>query len=399
MPGTVKKSQLGFYGSIYFVQGAVLALFSTYMAIYLRGFKLSFTQIGVISSISLLPTILKIFIGALSDAWSPFGLGNRRPYIVLGLLLQGLGYVAVPFISPTESYGLFIAVSLMIGLGLATYDTTTDGLAIDMTPGDERGIVQSFCVGGRALSSVVAGVVFGLLAAKGLWKYAFWSVSAISLLELAFIPFVKEKPASARPKIEAAAFKEFARPAYIVFVLIGTFFPLALYSSYSMLSVYLKEGFGVGMNQIALISATFGLGQVAGGVAGGPLLRRFGRKFGLYTTAAFTAFATLLLAVLPSAGLAWVIVPLFGLAFGYYSTIYFAIGMDFADPRIAALMYAVTMAFGNVGISGGSALSGVLVDKAGFRALFAVYAGVNLLMLALSALVFRLRKDLAAKPA
>ncbi|MDP3178382.1 MAG: hypothetical protein Q8M76_10800, partial [Spirochaetaceae bacterium] len=114
---------------------------------------------------------------------------------------------------------------------------------------------------------------------------------------------------------------------------------------------------------------------------------------------AFTALATLFVALLPSAGLAWLVVPLFGMAFGYYSTIYFAVAMDFSDPRIAAFMFSVTMAFGNVGISGGSALSGVLVDKAGFQVLFIVYAAVNLLMLPLAFVIFKLRKDLLSKAA
>jgi predicted MFS family arabinose efflux permease len=185
------------------------------------------------------------------------------------------------------------------------------------------------------------------------------------------------------------------KPAYLIYVLIGTLFPLALYSTYSMLSVYLKESFKVGMNTIALLSAIYGIGAVVGGVAGGPLMKRFGRKASLYAAAIFTACATLFVGLLPSAGLAWVVVPLFGLAFGYYETTYFSLGMDFADPRIAAFMFSVAMAFGNVGIAGGSALSGLLVDRAGFRAMFIVYAVVNLLMVPLALAMFRLRKDLA----
>jgi MFS transporter, PAT family, beta-lactamase induction signal transducer AmpG len=389
----------GFFGTSYFVEGAVLTMFSTYMIIYLRKFSLSFTQIGLISAIALLPTILKIFIGAISDKWSLFWRGHRKPYIFVGLILQGLGYILLPFISPVESYGLFVTVSFCIGLGMATYDPTTDGLGIDITPEAERGNVQAFCVGGRALAAVVFGVAFGLLAAKGLWKYAFWLIAVLSFLELCALPLVKERAREEQPKFAWAAFKELAKPAYIIFVLIGTFFPLALYSSYSMLSVFLKEGFGVGMNTIALLAAVFGIGQVLGGLAGGPLLKRLGRKTSLYATAIFTALATLFLGILPSGGLAWLVVPVFGIAFGYYSTIYFAVAMDFADPRIAAFMFAVTMAFGNVGISAGSALSGILVDKVGFRPMFMIYAGVNLLMIVLSFIVFRLRKDLAHKAA
>ena len=395
MPDATKIRRNSFFGSIYFVEGMVLTMFSSYTIIYLRKFNLSFTQIGIVSSITLLPTILKIFIGIISDKWSLFGRGHRKPYILLGLILQGLGYVVYPFISPVDSYGLFIFVSLCIGLGMSTYDTTTDGLAIDATPEAERGIVQSWCVGGRASSSVVAGLVFGLLAAKGLWNYAFWCIALFSFLELLTLSFVQEKSLKERSPFDISALKEMIKPAYIIFVLIGTLFPLALYSTYSMVSVYLKESFHIGMNQIALLSMTFGIGQVVGGIAGGPLLKRFGRKASLYTTAVFTALTTLFIALMPSAGMAWLVVPLFGIAFGYYSTIYFAVAMDFTDPRIAAFMYAVTMAFGNVGISGGSALSGVLVDKAGFKVLFIVYAAVNLAMMLLSWLVFKLRKDLA----
>ena len=394
MSDTGKARKLSFFSSIYFVEGMVLTMFSSYMVIYLRQFKLSFTQIGIISAISLLPSILKIIIGVLSDKWSPFGRGHRKPYIFAGLILQGLGYVFLPLISPVDSYGLFIFVSLCIGLGMATYDTTTDGLSIDITPEGERSIVQSAMVGGRASSAVVTGIVVGLLAAKGLWKFAFWGIAAFSFLELFLLPFVQEKKRDTGSEFDGSAFKQMLKPAYLIYVLIGTLFPLALYSTYSMISVYLKEGFGVGMNTIALLSATYGIGAVAGGIAGGPLMKRFGRRTSLYAAAIFTAFATLFVGLLPSAGLAWVVVPLFGVAFGYYETTYFSMGMDIADPRIAAFMFAVAMAFGNVGIAGGSALSGILVDKVGFQAMFIIYAAVNVLMVPLSFAMFKLRKDL-----
>ncbi len=208
--------KFGFFGSIYFVEGAVLTMFSTYMIIYLRRFNLTFTQIGLISSISLLPTILKIFIGAISDKWSLFRKGHRKPYILVGLVLQGLGYLVIPFVSPVESYGLFVTISFCIGLGMATYDTTTDGLGIDTTPEAERGNVQAFCVGGRALAAVVFGVAFGLLAGKGLWKYAFWLIAVLSFLELAALPFVKERSREEQPKFAWAAFRELVKPAYII---------------------------------------------------------------------------------------------------------------------------------------------------------------------------------------
>jgi hypothetical protein len=56
------------------------------------------------------------------------------------------------------------------------------------------------------------------------------------------------------------------------------------------------------------------------------------------------------LAALPSAGLGWIVIFLFGVSFGTYETVYMTLGMDFSDPRIAAFMFAFVMAMGNVGI-------------------------------------------------
>jgi PAT family beta-lactamase induction signal transducer AmpG len=88
----------------------------------------------------------------------------------------------------------------------------------------------------------------------------------------------------------------------------------------------------------------------------------------------------------------WAVVFLFGFAFGYYETVYFALGMDFSDPRIAAFMFAFIMAVGNIGIAAGQPLAGSLVDSVGFRPMFAIFAAVHLLALPVVFAIFRLRK-------
>ena len=71
------------------------------------------------------------------------------------------------------------------------------------------------------------------------------------------------------------------------------------------------------------------------------------------------------------------------------------LGMDFSDPRIAAFMFAVVMAVGNVGIGLGQPSSGALVGAVGFRWMFAVLATLNLLPLPIVYWIFRQRRDLA----
>jgi len=71
-------------------------------------------------------------------------------------------------------------------------------------------------------------------------------------------------------------------------------------------------------------------------------------------------------------------------------------GMDFCDPRIAAFMFAFVMAVGNIGIGAGQPVAGLLVDRAGFRTMFLVFAAVHVASLPLVWGIFRLRKP---KPA
>jgi PAT family beta-lactamase induction signal transducer AmpG len=98
--------------------------------------------------------------------------------------------------------------------------------------------------------------------------------------------------------------------------------------------------------------------------------------------------AILALAAIASPIMAWPLVALFGLAFGFYETLYFAISMRETDPRIAASMFAILMAVANLGTGVGLALSGSLAEALGYRPAFAIIAALNFLALPLLPLIF-----------
>jgi PAT family beta-lactamase induction signal transducer AmpG len=93
--------------------------------------------------------------------------------------------------------------------------------------------------------------------------------------------------------------------------------------------------------------------------------------------------AGLALALISGPALAWPLVFVFGLAFGYYETVYFAAAMALTDGRIAASMFAILMAVANVGTGIGLAAGGVLVDAVGYRWTFVIIAVLNLLVVPL----------------
>ncbi|MDY7079144.1 MAG: MFS transporter [Chloroflexota bacterium] len=387
--------RLALFGIIYFVEGIVLTYFSTFNALYLRSFDISFTRIGIIGGITLIPFVLKILIGLLSDRVNLAGLGHRKPYIILGLVLQAIAFLLIPLISPVTQFPLLVVASVLAALGMSTYDTCTDGLSIDVTPEDKRGLVQGIMVGGRALSGIVAAAAIGFLSERGLWPTVFILIGGLGLLPIPLVLTVAE-PKVRPPGKEFAlsAFRSFLDSAFLLFIILGLAYPLVIYSANGMLGTFLHEELGVGLAQVGLYTSVFGIGAVVGGLMGGPLVSRIGRRASLTSALMITSVATVGLAVIPSAGLAWAIVSLFGVAFGYYETVYMAIGMDFSDPRIAAFMFAFVMAAGNLGIGLGAPLAGTLVDSVGFRWMFGVLAIINILSLPLIYGIFRLRKDL-----
>ena len=162
-----------------------------------------------------------------------------------------------------------------------------------------------------------------------------------------------------------------------------------------MSGVFFNEVLGVKLARVGLYTSVFGLGTVSGGLAGGPLTKRAGRRSSIVLALLLTSATVFGLALLPSAELGWALIFLFGVAFGTYETVYMTLGMDFSDPRIAAFMFAVVMAVGNVGIGLGQPISRALVDAVGFRWMFAVLATLNLLPLPIVYWIFRHRRDLA----
>jgi len=251
-------------------------------------------------------------------------------------------------------------------------------------------------VGGRALSAVVIASAIGALSQRNLWPVVFILIGVLALLTIPLVFTVSEpRVRPAEKRFSRAAFSSFWNLAFLLFIILGLVYPLALYSSNGMIGAFLNEDLGINLGQVGLYISVFGLGTIAGALAGGTLMKRVGRRNGVLSALLLTSAVTFCLAAVPSALVAWVVVFLFGVAFGYYETVYMA--MDFSDPRIAAFMFSIIMAFGNIGIGAGAPVAGILVDAVGFRLMFVVFAVVNLLSLPLVFAVFHLRKTCGSR--
>lgn len=386
-------SRYSMFALLYFSQGAVLSFFTALNAIYLLSFGLTMGQIGLISGIALTPFILKIFLGILSDRINLFRLGHRKPYIIIGLFVQAVCLIFVPFIDPGKDFALYGLLAFLVMTGMAMYDTTTDGLALDTTPEEEAGRIQGIMVGGRAMGVVVLSSLIGFLAQAVSWMAAFWLLALLTLIPLIFVFRFPEPPRKPEQKFEWKAFSAFKHWPIIALGLLGALYSLIINAANEIINPFLQSDFGITVMIAGFFTTVWGIGVVVGGITGGPLTDKVGQRRAVEIALIISFISVLLFSITPSATIAWGLVFVFGLAYGYYETVYFAISMKKSDPRIAASMFSILMAIANIGTGIGLPIAGLLADGLGFRWTFAVIGMLNLLALPLIPAIFGKQQD------
>ncbi|MCB2202438.1 MFS transporter [bacterium] len=381
------------FGVLYFIQGAILSYFTGFNGIYLLSFGVDMKGVGLIGLIGMTPFVLKIFLGVLSDRVSLFGLGHRKPYILIGVAVQAISLVFVPMIHPGENFGMYALLGFLMMSGMALYDTTTDGLALDTTAEDEQGTIQGLMVGARALGVVVISVFFGFFADYVSWHFAFWSLSAISAITLVLSFFIKETQVRERPDFEWSAFKSLGRKEVLSLAILGALYSFIINSVAEIMNPFFETRFEISTFMAGLYSAVWGLGIVFGGLLGGRGTDKLGHRKSVLYAMIVSFVAILLFLIVPTPTIAFVIALVFGFAFGFYETVYFATSMARTDSRIAASMFSILMAIANIGTGIGLAITGLMVDGVGYPWTFVILAGVNMLALPLIPLVFKKKRD------
>jgi len=67
----------------------------------------------------------------LSDKVNLLGMGHRKPYMMLGLLLAALAFGGATLALPDANFTLFAVLIMLGSFSVTLFDSTTDGLAAD----------------------------------------------------------------------------------------------------------------------------------------------------------------------------------------------------------------------------------------------------------------------------
>ncbi len=210
----------------------------------------------------------------------------------------------------------------------------------------------------------------------------------MTLLPLPFVAAFRIPPHPPERSFEWQAFRAFRQKPIIAIALLGLISSMITGGANQLVNPFLKENFGISYMTAGFYSAIFGLGMISGGLTGGQLIRKIGYRRAVITAIAVSLVTVMALAQIVTPGMAWPLLFCFGLSYGYYETTFFATAMARTHVRIAASMFAILMAFANLGSALGLAGGGRISDMIGYRWTFTIFAMMNLLVILLLPALF-----------
>jgi PAT family beta-lactamase induction signal transducer AmpG len=277
-------------------------------------------------------------------------------------------------------------------MGMAFYDTCADGMALDITPLSEKGILQGFMVGGRAVGVIVAASVAGFIAEKLNWPTVFYFLAVLTLIPFILLFFIKEGVRQPGERFNWAAFGAFKNKQVLAAAGVGLVVFLVVVGANQIVNPSFSAKMTLSLSTAGLITTVWGVGCVVGGLLGGYIMDHTSDRTAVWISVLTVAPTMVLLAVVANLPLAFVAAIIFGATYGVSQAVYFALAMKYTEPSIAASMFAILMAVTNIGQGIGLALSGVLAKSAGYPLTFVVFGVLMFLVLPFMPVLFKKEK-------
>ncbi|WP_394649349.1 MFS transporter [uncultured Deinococcus sp.] len=330
------------------------------------------TYLGTLTAIgAVMALVLPPLVGARSDRS-----GRRLPYLRLGvgINLAGLAVMAlaVTLLGGLGGFWVYVLGFLLVQFGnnyaTAPYSALIPQLVPPAQRGRYSGVMAMLQAGGQLLGAVVALVVTFL----ALPQAVAFALVAVALVVPAVVTMrgVHETPPTPQERRELAAAPAlslrqlFAHQPFLWVFVTRLLFALGQYSVQPFLQYYAADVLGQrnAGTATSIMLACIIVGSIGSAFLGGRLSDRLGRKPVIYVAGGTMAAAALLLLIAPNFAVALVLALLFGLGFGAFTSVDWALGSDAMPSRSS---YARDMGVWHVAFTApqlSSAPQGALLD-------------------------------------
>ncbi len=265
---------------LYFAEGLPFGLIEQTFPVYFRLHGMSLVNLGLLSLLGL-PYALKFF-------WAPAVdfLGKRRQWISGAQFLMAAVLLLVVPLDPSDPSFLLWSCMACLAILSATQDIAIDAYSIELLNPSEMGMANGFRQAAYRVALVVAGGLFVAIGGWLSWSFTYSAAAGI-LLVCAFVatklPAVEvQRPRFSLQSLSAPVRDFLARPGVLQVALFILLYKLGDMSMGPMVRPFWLAG-GLTTTQIGLITGTLGIvASIAGGLAGGLFMARYGIFHGLW---------------------------------------------------------------------------------------------------------------------
>ena len=355
------------FGSLYFSEGLQWSLTAVIIPIYLldKGFSLPLATL--VAGVGGAPWYLKFVFGPTTDYFYQFG---RKPFIIVGGLLGAISLFVLIYIDPLSFLIPFALFLFLSHLGIIYMDVSCDGWAIQISKEKERGKVNGAMWAGIFTGMAVGTSVIASIAQVYGYGMSFLAGGSIILVLMIYPFLVKEvKILKKRPKIASLLKEEFKKRTTQLIALFGIVSGIASGLILFVIPLYMKTILQMDVGQIGLVTTVYTITLGIGGLLGGALADRWGRKMVLFIfiSASIVTAALIFANTWQIFAVIYGVIGFFG---GGWIAASCALVMDITNPKIGATQYSILMSITNFGEEGIGTISGSLVVLLGFGRVF-----------------------------
>ncbi|MFJ2863329.1 MFS transporter [Kitasatospora sp. NPDC087314] len=326
--------------------------------------------------------------GILAAVLSPFvpaliGLRDRKGVLIAFLLLLSLAN-ALTALAP--DYPVLAVSRVLLGLAMGIVWGITAGLGPRLADGPRIALATTLIFSGVSIASVLGVPLGTYLAALLGWRSAFWALALLGAVSAAVLArTLPALPVHERGRLDGIA-DALRNRGVAAGLAVTALVVLGHFTGYTYVRPVLELDAGLSSGVIAACLLVYGLAGVAGNFTLGPLAGRH-PKAAVTTALAGVALAAALLPFL-TGSLAAVLLALvvWGASYGGVS-ISTQTWVRTADPARIEASAALWAGVFNAGIALGSLAGGLVIDRAGNRAVLlsaGLVTAVGLLLAAIS---------------
>jgi PAT family beta-lactamase induction signal transducer AmpG len=343
-------------------------------------------EIGAFVGVVLIPWSFKILVAPLMDRFTFLPMGRRRPWVLVGQLGLIVTFILMAFIKdPLNNLSSLMMAGFWVSFFGAFQDVATDGMAIDIIPVNQQARANGFMWGSKIIGTSVSMAVGSWLINEYSFLVALTSLSTIVVLIMLIPLCIKERPGEklvpwARGKASEAArsiqldsfksvfrafFKVFRLQSSLVMVFICFATGLAFNLTSTLLSVFTVQELGWSDQLFSKTTATGNMiGGLAGIIAGGILVDRFGKKRMLNI---YLAILILIVCTLSFSKFFWssqafvtAFILSYYLVYTFIVIAIFSVCMQLSWKKISITQFTFYMMVNNIGMACGAASLGFL---------------------------------------